>query len=68
MIKSARMLQSQRDEAECKRKNMENILIMQDTKMKDKECLIKVLTEKINEGARQHKELEKQLISQSRKV
>jgi hypothetical protein len=35
-MKSAKLLQNQRDEAESKRKNMEQILILQDTKMKDK--------------------------------
>ena len=57
MVKSARLLQTQRDEAESKRKNMEQILIMQDGKMKERDSLIKVLTDKVAEGARQCKEL-----------
>ena len=67
-MKSARLLQTQRDEAESKRKNMEQILIMQDGKMKERDSLIKVLTEKVAEGTRQCKELEKQIIAQARKI
>jgi hypothetical protein len=36
MVKTAKLLQNQRDEAEAKRRNMEQILILQDTKMKEK--------------------------------
>ena len=48
LLKNTKLLQFQKEDAENKRKNMEQILLIQDQKMKDKESFIRVLTEKVD--------------------
>ena len=47
---------------------MEQILLIQDQKMKDKECLIKVLTDKLEDSAKNYQHLERQVAVQSRRI